>query len=134
MTKFDKVISELATLPSINPTDATNKLAPAFKSLPKNVSDVVAGISGALSDATQNNPEDAMLIDKLKDDKAKWSTQEVSKLEKFLTSRGLQFSNQQTQQQQQAAKQQSQTTPEENEEETPSIKSSTTYGGNLQGV
>ena len=134
MTKFDTVISELTNLPAINPTDATNKLAAAFKSLPKNVSDVVAGIGGALSDATESDPDEAMLIDKLKNPTTQWTSDDRAKLEKFLQSRGLQSSNQQQQVQQKTANQQQQTPNQEEKSETPSIKSSTTYGGKLQGL
>jgi hypothetical protein len=126
MSKFDQIISEFSNgnsiIPQTNEGDLTQKLSGPLKSLPKNVSDVLRGVGDALSNASEKSPLDAELIDRLKDPNAQYKPEEVASLQKILLSRGISFN------------QEKENTVDTQKEPTQTSKSSTTYGGNLQGV
>jgi hypothetical protein len=131
MSKFDKILLEyMGTVPSVDTADVAQKLKPAFNSLPQNIKNAVAGITGAMEDSTQENPEEAALIDKLKDPNAKYSDDEIVSLGKLFSTRGIQFQQPQKPDQ----KQNTLNKPEEETSQQKTTQSSTSYGGNLQGI
>jgi hypothetical protein len=130
MSNFDKIFLEYMgnNIPSVNPEDLAKKLAPALKSLPANVSGALAGVSGAVQNATESDPAQSGVIDKLKDPNSKYSTEELTVLQKLFTTIGVN-SNQQKPEPQKPTDQQSNMN-----QQSPEAKNSTTYGGKLQGL
>lgn len=129
MSNFDKIFLEYmgSNIPSVNPEDVAKKLAPALKSLPTNVAGALAGVTGAVQNATQQNPDQSALIDKLKNPESKYSSEEITKLQALFTTIGAVKPDQQQ-------KPTQQNTSQEQQQQSPDAKNSTTYGGKLQGL
>jgi hypothetical protein len=134
MSKFDQTILEFTgNLPSINPEELTKRIATVAKGLPTNVGNVISGVGGAMNDATQKNPEEAMLIDKLKNPESKFTSDDLSKLQKIFLDRGIEF-NQKPEGTPEQEKEENETVGLEPKKETQTTGSSTSYGGQLQGI
>jgi hypothetical protein len=131
MNNFDKIFLEYmgSNIPAVNPEDLANKLGPALKSLPTNIAGALAGVTGAVQNATQKNPDQSALIDKLKNPDSKYSSDELTTLQNLFTTIGAIKPNQQQK------PSQDKTTPnQQQQQQSPDAKNSTTYGGNLQGL
>lgn len=134
MTKFDKIILELSgNLPSLNPDEIAKKIGPALKSVPTNVQQAIRGVSGAMEAGTEKSPEEAMLIDKLKDPQSKFTSDDIVRLQKLFLDRGIEFPKKEDQNQQNQ-KQQDQNQQNQNQSEEQEEESSTVYGGQTYGV
>jgi hypothetical protein len=125
MNKFDQTILEYTgNLPPINPEEVAKRLAPALKAAPQ-IAKVMSGVGGAMNDASQKNPEEAMLIDKLKDPDSTFSSEDLAKLQKLMSDRGMEFKQQQTQETPNR-EEESETPQIDSQDQTKSIASSTT--------
>jgi hypothetical protein len=92
MNKFDQTILEYAgNLPAINPEDAAKKLQAALKGVPPTISKTIAGVGGAIQNATQPDPKIADLLTRFNDPNSKFTSDEAITLGNFFNQRGFEF-------------------------------------------